>query len=198
MSDQAVPAQQEPAAQTTPPLSAADILLAIKENFVVLSAVAALVGVALAMTFFGAYLSVFDWKLIWYVQYTDVLTFGVIAIGVISGSVVTLQSFTQTLLNVKKMDGQKRKRWIIAICLVVAAGAGLSVGTAIYKAQPYWHILLGYGVMGFGLLLIFGIISMISVRTLAVGGKFGGVFRFVLDLLGFVRAMARVDHRRIH
>jgi hypothetical protein len=85
MSEQTSATQAQPVVQTAATLTAAEILAAIKENFVVLSAAAAVIGITLATTFFGAYLSVFDWRLLWYVQYTDVLTFGVIAIGVISG-----------------------------------------------------------------------------------------------------------------
>lgn len=78
MSDQTAATPHQPA-QVATKLTAADILLAFKENFVVLSAAAAVIGITLATTFFGAYLSVFDWRLLWYVQYTDVLTFGIIA-----------------------------------------------------------------------------------------------------------------------
>src|SRR5580700_3363648 len=115
MSEQTNAAQEQPIAQAAPTLTASEILRAIKENFVVLSAAAAVIGITLATTFFGAYLSVFDWRLLWYVQYTDVLTFGVIAIGVISGSLATMQGATHTILNVKNMDGPKKRRWIITI-----------------------------------------------------------------------------------
>jgi hypothetical protein len=162
MSEQAAPTQEQASAQSTPTLTAAEILLAIKDNFVVLSAVAAVVGITFATTFFGAYLAVFDWRLLWYVQYTDVLTFGVIAIGVISGSLATLQSFTQTILNVKNMEGRRKRWWIVGICLVVGFSTASNVWTAIHNGQPYTHILLGYAVLGFGLLIVLVVIFLIS------------------------------------
>jgi len=50
MTDQTSAAQQ-PAVQATPTLTAAEILLAIKENFVVLSAAACVFGITVATTF---------------------------------------------------------------------------------------------------------------------------------------------------
>jgi hypothetical protein len=60
-----------------------DALKAVRENFVLLSAGTALLGVTLSATFLAAYLSVFDWHLIWFVQYTDIITFGLLAVGVV-------------------------------------------------------------------------------------------------------------------
>jgi hypothetical protein len=165
MSNEADEAQSQSATQPTPTLTTAEILLAIKENFVLLSAAAAVIGITLATTFFGAYLSVFDWRLLWYVQYTDVLTFGVIAIGVISGSLATLQGLTHTVLNIRKMDGRNKRRWLIAICFIGGIITALNVWSEIHNGQPYWHTLFGSVVLGFGVFLILWVISLISAGT---------------------------------
>jgi hypothetical protein len=99
MSDQAVASEQPPAAQPAPGLTAAQALQFIKDNFVLVSAAALLIGVALSTTFLAAYLSVFDWHLLWFVQYTDIITFGLLALGIVSGSITLLQGFVQTVLT---------------------------------------------------------------------------------------------------
>ena len=90
-------------------LTVSQILQGIKENFVVVSALAFAIGVALATTFLAAYLSVFDWHLMWFVQYTDILTFGLIAVGVISGSLTFIQSASQTVIGLFGMSGWSRR-----------------------------------------------------------------------------------------
>jgi MFS family permease len=159
------PPQKPTAGQAVPPLTGSDVLLAIKENFVVLSAVAAVLGITLATTFFGAYLSVFDWRLLWYVQYTDVLTFGVIAIGIISGSLATLQGATHTFLGLRNSDQKNKRRWIIGICTVFVVITALNAWSAGRSGQPYWHIVFGAAVMGLGIFLILWAISLISARA---------------------------------
>ena len=53
----------------------------ITKNFVALSAAVTIFSIALAMAFLLSYLSVFDWNLIWIIEYTDLLKFG--AIGMV-------------------------------------------------------------------------------------------------------------------
>jgi hypothetical protein len=75
MSDQANSTDEKPA-KKTPGLTAPQVLQFIRENFVLVSAGTVLVGVVLSTTFLASYLSVFDWHLIFFVQYTDVITVG--------------------------------------------------------------------------------------------------------------------------
>jgi hypothetical protein len=51
-------------------LTASQVLQGIKDNFVVVSALAFIIGVTLATTFLASYLSVFDWHLILFIQYS--------------------------------------------------------------------------------------------------------------------------------
>ena len=95
--------------------AALQVLQFLKENFALVSAIAALIGIALSTTFLAAYLSVFDWHLLWFVQYTDVITFGLLAIGIITGSLTFIQASAQTVLGLFGMKG--RARWTHGIFL---------------------------------------------------------------------------------
>jgi hypothetical protein len=66
-----------------PGLAAAQVLQFVRENFVLVSAGTALIGVVVSTTFLASYLSAFDWHLIFFVEYSDVITVGLIAVGIV-------------------------------------------------------------------------------------------------------------------
>jgi len=82
-----------------------------------------------------------------------------------SGSLATLQGATHTLVNVRKMDGRKKKRWIYTICFLVGTITALNVWSEIHNGQPYWHTLFGSLVLGLGIFLILWVVSLISAGT---------------------------------
>jgi hypothetical protein len=144
----------QPTAPLAPPLTAAQVLTVVKDNFVLVSAAAAIVGVVLATTFFAGYLSVFDWHLLWYVQYTDLLTIGIVALGIISGSVVLLQTWTQNLLELVTMDQRKRRWWTVGWSLLIVFILTEHVWNTAHQGEPVLHIFFGIAVLGAAIALI--------------------------------------------
>lgn len=94
----------------------------LRDNFSVVSGLAVLGGLALSITFLFSYLSVFDWHLIVFVQYVDVITFGVIAVGVVSGSLALVVGILQWWTGLRPLESNRAKwrRWIIVGCVVAA------------------------------------------------------------------------------
>jgi hypothetical protein len=164
MSDQAVTSDEPPAAQPAPGVAAAQALQFIRENFVLVSAAALLIGVALATTFLAAYLSIFDWHLIWFVQYTDIITFGLIALGIVSGSVTFLQNIAQIVLG--GVTPKQRRAGLIIIAVLATAGIAFSIWGAVHRGEGYFHILSGSVTLGTALALIFVIAAHIEARSL--------------------------------
>jgi hypothetical protein len=164
MSDQAVASDKPPAAQPPPGLTSAQALQFIRENFVLISAGAVLVGVVLSTTFLAAYLSIFDWHLLWFVQYTDIITFGLLALGIVSGSIALLQSAVQTVLAGKTFE-QRRSGLVILVALWIV-GTALSIWGAVHSGQGYFHILSGVVVFGAAVTLIFIVASHVEAHTL--------------------------------
>jgi hypothetical protein len=83
----------------------------LKDNFAVISAAAVIVAVALAITFLVSYLLVFDWHLLWFVQYSDVLTFGLLALGLVVGVLgifINLLNIRMTWTSVS----EKTRKWL--------------------------------------------------------------------------------------
>ena len=83
-----------------PSITLSAVLAALKDNFTLVSTASLLISVSLATIFLSAYLSVFDWHLIWFVQYTDIITFGLLALAVLSGFVGFLLVAAQMVLAV--------------------------------------------------------------------------------------------------
>jgi hypothetical protein len=100
-------------AEQTAILTKSQVLQGVRENFAVISGVIVVLGIGLATVFVSAYLTVFDWHLIWFVQYTDILTFGLIGVGVLGGSTILIQSFAQSVLQFKVWDDQRKWKGIL-------------------------------------------------------------------------------------
>lgn len=165
MGETTEPAQ--PAAETKLALTFGEILAALKDNFVLVSAAAVLVGIALSATFLASYLSVFDWHLIWFVQYPDIITFGLLAVGIVSGSVTFIQGLAQTVLNGK--TAKQRRSGLIAVGLLAVFGITLNVWGAVHSGQAYFHIITGFLAFGTPLVVIYIIASHVEGRTQPTG-----------------------------
>jgi hypothetical protein len=173
------PASKVPA----PALTATEVIQALKENFVVVSAVAALMGIGLATTFLAAYLGVFDWHLLLFIQYADIITFGLIAIGVLSGFIGIVQSMTQTFLS--NHDAKDRRQVFLFALAAVIVVVVFNVGTAIYYHEPYVHILLGGLVLFFALGWLSFVVSTIAKGTWPTSFDVMLVFFFTLSMAIF-------------
>jgi hypothetical protein len=55
------------------------------KHFAVLSVAITVFGATMAIIFIAAYLRVFDWRIIWVIEYADVLKVGLIVVAVSSG-----------------------------------------------------------------------------------------------------------------
>jgi hypothetical protein len=159
MSNQAESPHEEPAEKPGSP-TLAETLQFIKDNFVLVSAAAALLGVTFATTILASYLSVFDWHLIWFIQYPDIITFGLIAVGVVSGLVTVLQTIAQAVVAGFEVESRTRRNGIIVIgasLIVLLAG---SVWTSKEKGEGLAHIFSGVEALG-GTIALFAIVVML-------------------------------------
>jgi hypothetical protein len=58
----------------------------LSKNFALVSAAITVLSACMVMVFLFAYLSVFDWNLIWIVEYSDIIKFSLIGVAFMSGS----------------------------------------------------------------------------------------------------------------
>ena len=144
------------AAQPPPPATPASpsaTFQFIKENFSAISSVAIVGGIGLATIFLYAYLSVFDWHLIWFVQYADIITFGLIVVGTIGGSLIIFQSLAQTLLDIGSLSRKSKWFCLIGLGFISLAIIAVNINDAVRQREGYLHILFGALVFALGLIV---------------------------------------------
>jgi hypothetical protein len=159
-------ASPPPQPQKQPPaISVADILQWLKEYFIVVSAIAIVLGIALATVFLYGYLKVFDWRLIWIVQYPDILTFALIAVALVGSSGSVCASILQIAFYTGFAKGVPLWGFIFAL---IGIGALVMVIALISEhgvpSPHYYYIFYGTSAIGDGIVLAFIVGSWIYVR----------------------------------
>jgi hypothetical protein len=182
-------AVNSPTAPQADKLDLLSVLQFLKDNFVVVSGLAAVAGLAFSTTFLSAYLFVFDWHLIWFVQSADVITFGLIAAALIGSSLLLLYSISHTVLAVRLPDG-KLNRQLISVCGVVAA---LALAFQIYgeHADPnphYFHLAAGW------VTLFCVVVVVVVVASHFDAGTWPTIPQSIGILFGTITAMVSFGH----
>jgi hypothetical protein len=103
--------------------------------------------------------------LVWFVQYTDILTFGLIALGIVGGSLIFLQAAAQGLIGIFGYEKARRRRWLIALSVFVLAIVGFNVWGAIHRGDGFFHILYGVVMLALGILLILQAVGYVRTGT---------------------------------
>lgn len=85
------------------------VLEDIKEYFALISASVALAALLGSTVFLYAYLAVFDWRLIWVIEYGDVLKFGLVIFGIVTGYLATIQGFAMNAYNALFSEDPKQR-----------------------------------------------------------------------------------------
>jgi hypothetical protein len=67
--------------------------------------------------FLYGYLSVFDWHLIWIIEYSDVLKFGLVVFAVVTGFFYFISGYVEDAYHLISAEPEKRGVWIKTIIL---------------------------------------------------------------------------------
>jgi hypothetical protein len=114
-------------------------------------------GLGFSTIFLSAYLYVFDWHLIWIVQSADVITFGLIAAGVIASSLLLLYSILSSLLTIRMPNGKLNWQFIIVSGAVALLGLAFQVyGEHAGPSPRYFHLAAGW-------VTIFSVVAFLSL-----------------------------------
>jgi hypothetical protein len=112
----------------------------IKDYFAIISVGAIVVGIIFATIFLYAYLSIFDWRLFWFVQYQDILTFALIALGAFGGFSTFLISAADIFFSSKLTPRSIAVLFIISLAML---GVYLLLEHAT-RNPNYSHVIIGY------------------------------------------------------
>jgi hypothetical protein len=97
-------------------------------------------AVVFSTLFLYAYLSIFDWRLIWIIDYSDIFKVGLVAVAVLSSVIIVLLAGLQTLLGVFELKERARTRqiWFLIILGVLVLGSWLFLQW--WQPAPYeWY-----------------------------------------------------------
>lgn len=115
-----------------------------KDSFALVSALAVVAGVVLATVFLYGYLNVFDWRLLWLIQYPDILTFALVAIGVVGGSATFLPNAIETVIYTGIARGRPNWLFMSIIGVMVVLLLGLGIYGEYNRPDPhYLHFFYG-------------------------------------------------------
>jgi hypothetical protein len=98
----------------------------IAGNIASFSAIGVFTVVVGSTLFLYSYLNVFDWRLIWIIDYSDIFKVGLVALGVLSSVIIIALQVVQMFLGIirlKQRGKHKEQIWFLSI-LGVAALAG--------------------------------------------------------------------------
>lgn len=182
-STEGTPPGEQPS-QAAAVLTTKQLLEVLKDNFVLLSASAVIMGIGLATIFLASYLSVFDWHLLWFVQYTDIVTFGLIAVGIIGGSFFVIQGAAQSVLGAAEIEGKSRRTSIIIATVIFALLLASQLYFPIRHGEPHFHILFGAATLLSGVVLIYVIASHIRVGSVPTVGQVTSVILLAISCAG--------------
>ena len=100
----------------------------VTKHFAVLSVAAVVFGTTTAIIFIAAYLRVFDWRIIWIIEYADVLKIGLVIVAIFSGFSFYVWSSARDAIN---LATKHDRSWLWSYAFGFALWC-LSLGTFLY------------------------------------------------------------------
>ena len=112
----------------------------ITKHFAVLSVALAVFGATAAIIFIAAYLRVFDWRIIWIIEYADVLKIGLIVVALFSGFSYFIWTAARNAID---LSTERGRSWIW-VHIFGAFLWCLSLGTFLYEdyhsPEPHYEL----------------------------------------------------------
>jgi hypothetical protein len=96
-------------------------------NFAGFSALGLIAAVVCSTIFLYAYLTIFDWQLIWIIDYPDVFKVGLVALGVLSGFIIIVQGVLHFFVGIIKLKASERIGEILIFGIVAIGVLALAM-----------------------------------------------------------------------
>lgn len=140
----------------SPPSLHTSILKIITEHFAAFSAIATAFGFIMSSVFVYSYLSVFDWRLIWFVDTSDLLKFALIGVSIFIISSFILINIVDLAHSIDMFNGKKRIAIIIfVITAIIIIFFAILYLDALNNNQRLATRFLGASIIATAFLLIF-------------------------------------------
>jgi hypothetical protein len=120
------------------------------KHFAILSVGIGVLGAAMAVIFIAAYLRVFDWRLIWIIEYSDVLKIGLIVVALLSGFSYWIWSGTRNAIDLHKHRGDPSWAWVhLTGALLWCISLGMFLYWDYRSPEPHYglHLSLHFAIL---------------------------------------------------
>jgi hypothetical protein len=146
------------------------------KHFAMVSGVTALVAYLIGTVFLYSYLSFFDWRLIWLVEYADVIKFGLVAFACLSSFAALFWVFGFDATRMRKMEGR--------LVLILILTVGLILLPTLVLRLWYEHRTFPEPQYAFWT-LTFGAVFVVFTTITILARSFSGFARYSgLDAIG--------------
>jgi hypothetical protein len=175
------------------------MLDSLNKYFALLSAALLIISAAVAMAFEFAYLSVFDWTVIWVVEYSDLAKFLLMSIALLAGVLTIVTNIGENVyLWLAQKDVSRRK----IVWLIVGLWSVLLVGNLYsdyyrQSGQYEFHILQFLSILMIMLLVWMGLRSANAIKNLNWWAMYNSLV-FVLLAATLFGRMAGVNIRDVN
>ncbi len=163
-------------------------------HFLLISTLTIVVGVLCATVFLFAYLSVFDWRLIWVIEYTDILKVGLVAIAVLSGFSYWIGSIVEAALGTAEGEETEEhakrriKGMLIGLGFILVSLVVFLMLSYWRGESGYWLIILVHFTLALFLSFVFFTVARLRNLSAATPSKWAGDFFYTVLLVYFVGA----------
>lgn len=142
------------------------LLIAANNNFAVASALATAITVSILLIFLQAYLAIFDWTLIWYLEYPDILKLLLVTVALVASVFAPAFNLMEAIFNALSSGTWKaRLFWIIAL-LVPIIGASMQLFLEVRAGSGKWSFYFALIVTYAGLIgIVVSLDRMVSLVT---------------------------------
>jgi hypothetical protein len=172
------------------------VLTFLAGNIASLSAIGVVATVVCSTLFLYGYLSVFDWRLIWIIDYSDIFKIGLVTLAALAGAIVILLFGLQMFLRALRVEGSRRRGQIAFLATLTGLAWGIFALLLLSRQPgPYSHAIfalllvlaLGFYVVAGGLLTGFvaltteralGLSALLFMAVGAAGWTFGILTKF--------------------
>ena len=125
------------------------------KHFAVLSVAITVFGATMAIIFIAAYLRVFDWKIIWVIEYADVLKIGLIVVALFSGFAYFIwSSASDAILLSNTQRDRSSLVWLFGLLLIGCISLGIYLYEDYHSTEPHYelHVWMHFAILALFLL----------------------------------------------
>jgi hypothetical protein len=157
----------------------AQALRFLSEHFAASSAIVVIVAICFAIVFLGTFLSVFDARLIWLIEYSDVAKIGLIALAfTLAFAAATLPP----LINIQ-LEERPLPIWVLVITPALAAAVMLGVQFIHGELDTNVFLRLVGSLLGISVIAVLIALSVWRLRKEEDLGVYDGFYGFIIIMI---------------